>query len=100
MLFRSGEHLVAMLDHGHVILDADADALPAIGDGGLPLRHRQAVADVEAWLDGEQKRREQRATQRANGKEKDGGSWMSIFDAGDQAIQDTLGSARKPTPKR
>jgi hypothetical protein len=56
--------------------------------------------EFKAWLDGEQKRREQRATMRANGKEKEGGDWMSIFDAGDQAIQDTLGSVKKSAPRR
>jgi hypothetical protein len=56
--------------------------------------------EFKTWLDGEQKRREQRATQRANGKEKEGGDWMSIFDAGDQAIQDTLGSVKKSAPRR
>ncbi len=56
--------------------------------------------EFKAWLDGEQKRREQRATSRANGKEKEGGDWMSIFDAGDQAIQDTLGSVKKSAPRR
>ena len=56
--------------------------------------------EFKTWLDGEQKRREQRATQRANGKEKEVGDWMSIFDAGDQAIQDTLGSVKKSAPRR
>lgn len=56
--------------------------------------------EFKAWLDGEQKRREQRATQRANGKEKEGSDWMSIFDAGDQAIQDKLGAVKKSAPRR
>jgi hypothetical protein len=81
--------------------DSKVEVFPYVG---LITENKKVLGSLfpefKAWVDGEQKRREQRATQRANGKEKDGGSWMSIFDAGDQAIQDTLGSARKPTPKR
>ena len=53
----------------------------------------------KTWFEQEQKRREQAATKRANSKEK-GGDWMSIFDAGDAAIQDTLGGIgqKKSTP--
>jgi len=51
------------------------------------------------WFEGEQKRREQKATMRANSKDKDRdakGDWMSNFDAGDQAIQDGLNVPKKP----
>ena len=44
----SGEHLVAGLGDGHIVLDADADAFPAIVDLRLPLRHAEAVTDVKA----------------------------------------------------
>lgn len=53
------------------------------------------------WFEAEQKRREQAATKRANSKGQ-AGDWMSIFDAGDQAIQDNLGgigsNQKKSTP--
>jgi len=52
--------------------------------------------DYPAWFEQEKKRREQAATRRANNKTKTG-DWMSIFDAGDAAIQDTLG---EPAPKK
>jgi hypothetical protein len=47
--------------------------------------------NFKAWIEQEQKRRENAATKRANSKEK-GGDWMSIFDAGDAAIHDNLGA--------
>ncbi len=49
------------------------------------------------WFDQEQKRREVAATKRANTKGQ-AGDWMSIFDAGDAAIQDNLGAP--PAPKK
>jgi hypothetical protein len=55
--------------------------------------------DFAAWLDGENKKREQQLTQRNNKSSGQGkGDWMSIFDAGDEAIQqglDTLGTKKK-----
>ncbi|HLQ38273.1 MAG TPA: hypothetical protein VK348_10745 [Planctomycetota bacterium] len=51
--------------------------------------------DYPAWLEHEQKRREVQAVKK--GSKDKSGNWMSIFDAGDQAIQDTL--VKKPTKK-
>ena len=60
--------------------------------------------EFKTWFDADHKRREQRATARANGGGGSGkdavGDWMSIFDAGDQAIQDTLKPAKKLPPRR
>ncbi|MGE3173277.1 MAG: hypothetical protein AB7O97_11685 [Planctomycetota bacterium] len=58
--------------------------------------------DFAAWHEQDKKRREQAATKRANTKSAKG-DWMSIFDAGDAAIQDTLGEPappKKPAPRR
>lgn len=74
---------------------------------GLISENKKVLASMfpnyKTWFEQEQKRREQAATRRANSKEK-GGDWMSIFDAGDAAIQDTLGGIGQkkssPSPKR
>ena len=42
-------HLLTITDR-HIVLDADADALPAIVDGRLSFRDRQTIADVQARL--------------------------------------------------
>ncbi|MFK7739506.1 MAG: hypothetical protein AB8H80_04215 [Planctomycetota bacterium] len=49
--------------------------------------------DYHAWLDSEAKRREEAASKRKAQPKKSEGDWMSIFDAGDEAIQ-----AQKKTP--
>ena len=41
---------MAVLRDRHVVLDADADPLPALLDRRLPLGHRQPVADIQARL--------------------------------------------------
>jgi len=56
---------------------------------------RELFKDFADWSAADQKRRETEATKKTNGKEKLRGDWMSIFDAGDQAIQETL-SVKKP----
>jgi hypothetical protein len=76
---------------------------------GLISENKKVLGDMFAnfkqWHEGELKRRELAATKRANTKDqrKGGGDWMSIFDAGDQAIHDGLGAPvppKKPTPRR
>jgi hypothetical protein len=61
---------------------------------GLISENKKVLASLfpsfKTWFEQDQKRRENAATKRANTKEK-GGDWMSIFDAGDAAIQDNLG---------
>ena len=50
----------------------------------------------KGWFENEQKRRELKATTRSHTKGRDAkGNWMSIFDAGDQAIQDGLNIPKK-----
>ena len=74
---------------------------------GLISENKKVLASLfpnfKTWFEQEQKRLENAATKRANTKEK-GGDWMSIFDAGDAAIQDNLGGIgqKKPSapPKR
>ena len=74
---------------------------------GLISENKKVLASLfpnfKTWFEQEQKRRENAATKRANTKDK-GGDWMSIFDAGDAAIQDNLGGIgqKKPSapPKR
>jgi hypothetical protein len=56
---------------------------------------RELFKDFTDWQEAEVKRRDSEAHKKT-GKEKMRGDWMSIFDAGDQAIQETL-SVKKPT---
>ena len=76
----------------------DCDLFPYVG---LVSENKKVLGDMFAdfrpWFEAEQKRREKAATLRANDK-KEPGDWMSIFDAGEQAIQKTLGGAPAPTP--
>lgn len=51
--------------------------------------------DFNAWLQQEQKRREKVAESKRKRRSSESDSWMSIFDAGDQAIQETLGDGKK-----
>ena len=44
---------MAVAGHGHIVFDANADALPARLDLRLALWHRQPIAHVEARLHGE-----------------------------------------------
>jgi len=52
--------------------------------------------DFKKWSAQNQKRREQQATKRANTKNV-ASDWMSIFDAGDEAIQQGLGTTKPAT---
>ncbi len=72
---------------------------------GLISENKKVLGDLypefKGWIEQDQKRREIAATKRANaakdGKGGNPGDWMSIFDAGDQAIHDGLGG---PQPKK
>ena len=44
---------MAVVGDGHVVFNPDADALPALFDGGLPLWQRQPIAHIQARLDRE-----------------------------------------------
>lgn len=62
---------------------------------GLISENKKVLGDLyptfKPWFEQDQKRKEQLATKRANGGKDKAGDWMSIFDAGDQAIHDGLG---------
>ena len=80
--------------------EAKCDVFPYVG---LISENKKVLGDMfkdfKVWSDTEHKRREKMATARAKaGKSgKQGGTdWMSIFDAGDQAIQDGLHVPKKP----
>ena len=98
--------------------EVNCDLYPYVG---LISENKKVVAtmysDYSAWAEQEQKRREAEATRAANAKGKgkggrggqgqpESGEWMSIFDAGDQAIHDGLGGPpqpqqpKKPGPRR
>jgi len=47
--------------------------------------------DYPEWLKADQERREQEAAKRKAAPKKQAGDWMSIFDAGDEAIQQSKG---------
>jgi hypothetical protein len=58
--------------------------------------------NFKAWYDQDTKRRERQATMRANNQGSDRrqpSDWTSIFDAGDQAIQEKLSAGARPRKK-
>jgi hypothetical protein len=69
---------------------------------GLISENKKVLTDMHKdypqWVEAEQKRREAEAKKRTASGGKKGGDWMSIFDAGDQAIQETM--KQKPTPPK
>lgn len=77
---------------------------------GLISENKKVLGDLfqnfKAWHEQDQKRREQQATRRPNNKDQVT-DWMSIFDAGDQAIHQGLGggppnkqqASKQPAPK-
>ncbi len=79
--------------------DHQCDLYPYVG---LITENKKVLTDMHkdypAWLEHEQKRREDDAKKRAQSGTKAGGDWMSIFDAGDQAIQNTKKGASSPAP--
>ncbi|MEZ6036898.1 MAG: hypothetical protein R3F29_05425 [Planctomycetota bacterium] len=70
--------------------DHNCDLFPYVG---LISENRKVLSDMfkdyPVWLQEEQKRREEEAKKRTAkpAKSAEAGDWMSIFDAGDQAIQ-------------
>lgn len=68
---------------------------------GLISENKKVLTDLHKdypqWVEQEQKRREEVAKKRTQTKS-DGGDWMSIFDAGDQAIQQGM-QKKKPSSK-
>lgn len=77
----------------------DCELFPYVG---LVSENKKVLGDLypdfKPWFEAESKRREKMATMRANAQDKrEGGNWMSIFDAGEQAIQKTLGSPGTPS---
>lgn len=69
---------------------------------GLITENKKVITDMHKdypeWLDLEQKRREEAAKTRSQFSDKKGGDWMSIFDEGEKAIQQTMKG--KPAPKK
>jgi hypothetical protein len=61
---------------------------------GLISENKKVLTDLHKdyveWVALDQHRREEEAKQRAKAGGKKGGDWMSIFDAGDMAIQETM----------
>jgi hypothetical protein len=77
--------------------DAKVEVFPYVG---LVSENKKILTTMfpnfKTWFETEQKRREQKATMRSHTKDRDAkGNWMSIFDAGDQAIQDGLNIPKK-----
>ncbi|MBL8728576.1 MAG: hypothetical protein JNM25_09115 [Planctomycetes bacterium] len=73
------------------------DVFPYVG---LITENKKVLTDMHKdypeWLALDQHRREEEAKKRAAGGKK-GGDWMSIFDAGEQAIQQGM---KRPAPKK
>jgi hypothetical protein len=75
----------------------DCDLFPYVG---LVSENKKVLTDLHKdypqWVQEDQQRREAAAKGRASASpQKGAGDWMSIFDAGDQAIQDSM---KKKTP--
>lgn len=68
-----------------------ADLCPYIG---LPSENKKVLSEIfpdfEAWLKSDEKKREKKTTKRRSGSPSGEGDWMSIFDAGDNAIKKGL----------
>lgn len=79
--------------------DHQCDIYPYVG---LITENKKVITDLHKdypqWVEAEQKRREEEAKKRSQSGVKAGGDWMSIFDAGDQAIQQTKKKPAGPTP--
>ena len=78
--------------------DHHCDLYPYVG---LVTENKKVLSDLHKdypqWLADETKRREDEAKKRsASGAGRGGGDWMSIFDAGDQAIQKTKSKPAAP----
>lgn len=75
--------------------DANCELFPYVG---LISENKKVLGtlfpEFPKWFEDVQQQREAAATRAANG-DKQGGGWMSIFDAGDQAIQETLAVKKK-----
>jgi hypothetical protein len=77
--------------------DHNCDLFPYVG---LVSENKKVLGDMHKdypqWLEQDAKRREEEAKKRQSGSAKSPGDWMSIFDAGDQAIQEMK---KKPDPQ-
>lgn len=66
---------------------------------GLISENKKVLADLHKdyreWCDQDQRRREEEVKRRSQAGSKKSGDWMSIFDAGDQAIQKSM--KKKPS---
>jgi hypothetical protein len=87
---------------GKIQRDLRVEVFPYVG---LISENKKVLSDMFAtfkqWFEQDQKRREQLATKRASTKgQQQKGDWMSIFDAGDQAIHDGLGGPPQPQPQQ
>jgi hypothetical protein len=73
------------------------DVFPYVG---LITENKKVLTDMHKdyaeWVAMDQHRRDEEAKKRAKAGGKKGGDWMSIFDAGDKAIQQTMKG--KPSP--
>jgi len=71
---------------------------------GLISENKKVLSDMhkdyQEWLQLDQHRREEETKKRSQAGNKKGGDWMSIFDAGDQAIQQTMKGKPSPPPKK
>ena len=82
--------MLSFEDIARIQKDHDCDLFPYVG---LISENRKVLSDMfkdyPQWLQDEQKRRDDEAKKRSAkpSKPAESGDWMSIFDAGDQAIQ-------------
>ncbi len=80
--------MLAYDDIAKIQKDHQCDLYPYVG---LITENKKVLTDMHKdypqWVEAEQKRREEEAKKRSASGAKGGGDWMSIFDAGDQAIQ-------------
>ncbi|MBX3462594.1 MAG: hypothetical protein KF830_05455 [Planctomycetes bacterium] len=93
--------MLAFDDIARIQKDHKCDVFPYVG---LVSENKKVLTDLfkdyPQWVEQDRLRREEGAKKRAQGGDKKGGDWMSIFDAGDQAIQETMKKKAPPSPPK
>ncbi|MFT5269555.1 MAG: hypothetical protein ACI88C_002999 [Acidimicrobiales bacterium] len=80
--------MLSFEDISKIQKEHNCDLFPYVG---LITENKKVLADMfkdyPVWVKEDQKRREEEAVKRKAAPKKEAGDWMSIFDAGDEAIQ-------------
>lgn len=80
--------MLSFEDISRIQKDHNCDLFPYVG---LITENKKVLGDMHSdygdWVKEDQKRREEAALKRKSQPKKEAGDWMSIFDAGEEAIQ-------------